>query len=332
MPCQMLLPFLSEWLKAVTDDRTGFYTAQEDQGKPATAGTAPAKKAGASKRVSTAALSDQLAALTAQIQLLSARTEKLEDRQRPSAESAPEVRGAHLGKLPAVSASLANGGVGLHPVLSQKVASLVGPPPKQQQPRKSAVGSQQVPVPAFFEDDPVDPAQASQMVKEDGGLMSALTQQSTAITALVAHLTAQGSDALVDLTYGGPSSSTTKGVAKREKMQAELANGTSCFHMQMMQQLHRRLYPARPVPQTEEELSQLSVLTYMERQGGYKGNREMALVAWVLGHALDAAASNDFRRTKEIMSLLMVAIEQSVVDRGEWSLAFMLTLLEERSC
>ena len=88
----------------------------------------------------------------------------------------------------------------------------------------------------------------------------------------------------------------------------------------MMQQLHRRLHPSRPVPQTEADLAGLLVLLCLERQGGHRSHRELGLVAWVLGHAIDAAASGDHRRTKEILALLMVAVEQAVTDRGDWTL------------
>jgi hypothetical protein len=112
-------------------------------------------------------------------------------------------------------------------------------------------------------------------------------------------------------------------------MQNDLASGSSTYFIQMMQQLHRRLHPSRPVPQDESELMGISVLQYLERQGGYRSHRELGLVAWVLGHAIDAAAAGDFRHTKEVLALLLVAVEQAVIDRGDWSLAFMLTLMEE---
>ena len=50
---------------------------------------------------------------------------------------------------------------------------------------------------------------------------------------------------------------------------------------------------------------------------GYRNSREMGLVAWVLGHAVDASSQGDFRLTKEILALLLVAVEQSVTDRGD---------------
>jgi len=157
----------------------------------------------------------------------------------------------------------------------------------------------------------------------------AIARQSSAIITLVAHLASQSGDILGDLTAGGPYSSTTKGVHRRKKIQSDLAHGNSTFYLQMMQQLYRRLNPAKPVPQTEAELQHLSVLLYLERQGGFKNQREMGLLAWIVGHALDAASSGDFSRTKEILALMMVSLEQSVVDRGDWSPAYMLCLLEE---
>lgn len=33
--------------------------------------------------------------------------------------------------------------------------------------------------------------------------------------------------------------------------------------------------------------------------------------------------------TKEVLALLLVSVEQAVVDRGDWTLAYMLTLMEE---
>ena len=320
-----ILPMMKEWLTARSDERAGFYSAQEDQMKQP-AGTAAGRKAAPSKRVTTAVLSDQLAALTAQIQMLAARTEKLEAQPKVSAMPVPGQPGAISGKLPAVSASLPNGGVDFPLKMSMKAGALIGPPPRQQQARSS---KEPPDLTMQLQDDPVDPTAALRPIEAEGNIMSAIAQQSTAITALVAHIASQSPDALGDLASLGAASSTTKGVAKRERMQAELANGTSCYYLQMMQQLHRRLYPARPVPTSEDDLSQLSVLTYLERQGGYKGSREMSLVAWVLGHAIDASSAGDLRRTKELMALLLVAVEQSVVDRGDWSLAFLLTLLEE---
>lgn len=97
-------------------------------------------------------------------------------------------------------------------------------------------------------------------------MVKAIAQQGAALTALVSHLT---SDAVVDLhQLSSSSSSSTRGVQKREKMMTELG-GTSASFTQFQQQLHRRLFPASPLPQTAEELaaSPTSVLVYLERFG-----------------------------------------------------------------
>jgi len=322
-----LVALVTEWLLGRSDDRTGFYTAQEDLAEPSpkvsrssAAGQLPTgKKANTAKRVSNAAVAEQLAALTAQLQLLSKRQDQLEKASSSTAAPAPDPFVGPTPKLPALSSALKNPS-GVSQTVPAKALQLIGPPPK--------VKASQAVVPAVgvAGDEPYD---ALQPGPEEPAIAVAIQQQSNAVFALVAHLTSQAGDVLGDLIATGSQSGTTKGVQRREKMQSDLANGSSSYFLQMMQQLHRRLYPSRPVPQEEENLMSVSVLHYLERQGGYKSNRELGLVAWVLGHAIDAAAAGDFCHTKEVLALLMVAVEQATIDRGDWSLAYMLTLMEE---
>ena len=321
-----LVAVVGEWLLQRSDDRTGFYTAQEDlsapvpkamQSQPAPAPPG-AKKASQPKRVSNAAIAEQLMALSAQMQLLAHRQDQLEKASSSSAVAAPEPQVGLSAKLPSVSASLNPSGISQ--TQAAKAIQLVGPPPKV------PFTPSQVPAPGVGLDEPYDPLQP---VQEEVGIAAAIHQQSSAVMALVAHLTSQSGDVLGDFSSVSLQSGTTKGVQRRERMQNDLASGSSTYFIQMMQQLHRRLHPSRPVPQDESELMGISVLQYLERQGGYRSHRELGLVAWVLGHAIDAAAAGDFRHTKEVLALLLVAVEQAVIDRGDWSLAFMLTLMEE---
>jgi len=89
-----------------------------------------------------------------------------------------------------------------------------------------------------------------------------LSKQSATMTTLVAHLVG-GGDAMTDLQLPSSSSTSlggsTKGLMRRQKMQAELAAGTSAFFLQVLQQVHRKMYPARPVPAKEEDLAASSV-------------------------------------------------------------------------
>ena len=316
-----LWPLVKEWLAAQSEERTGFYTAQEDLGTPGqkTTPSPQPKKAQAAKRVSNAMIAEQLSVLTNQMKLLADRQDRLEQLKHASVEPAPGHQGGPSAKLPAVSAGLANPS-GISQTLAAKALNLVGPPPRTRAAVDAGV------VEDVVADEPYDPLQPGESA---GGIVHAIAQQSSAITALVAHLASQSGDVVGDLSSLAQSSSSTKGVQRREKMQNELAAGTSNYFTQLLQQVHRRLNPSKPVPQNEEDLQTVSVLTYLERQGGYRNNRELGLVAWILGHAIDAAASGNVKHTKEILALLMVAVEQAVVDRGDWGLAYMLTLMEE---
>ena len=71
------------------------------------------------------------------------------------------------------------------------------------------------------------------------------------------------------------------------------------------------------------------MLTYLERYGGYKGQKETGLRMWLMAHAMDAAASNDFSATKEFLALVVVALELSAFDAGDGSLAYVLALVED---
>eukprot|EP00435_Cladocopium_sp_Y103_P042614 s3587_g11.t2 len=221
-------------------------------------------------------------------------------------------------KMPALSASCTGG------TLPHQAAQLVGPPPKTRAPQEAAAadaGSSAVPI--------LGPCASG---GGDNQVISALAQQSQAITQLVAHL-AGGGDAMADLATSSQSPGlglNTKGVARREKMQSELAMRTSNYFMQVQQQLYKRMYPAKAVPRTVEELAQadVSMTAYLERYGGYKGARDTGLTMWIVAHAMDAAAMDDFHATKEYLALLAAALEQSALD-GSWHVAYILSLMEE---
>ena len=122
-------------------------------------------------------------------------------------------------------------------------------------------------------------------------VLEAIAQQSTALTALVAHL-ASSSDPLADLGHSGAaSSSTTRGAQRRERLQSELASGSSAFFLTVAQQMHRRMFPSKPVRKTEADIrgSGISLLAYLERFGGFKHQKEVGLCLGILGHSLSPA-------------------------------------------
>ena len=323
---------VSAWISNQASERVNFYSAREEQDSVASPKQpkAPSKKASATpKRVTNAQVLEQLVSLQNEMKLLALRQSQMES--KVGATSAAHVQepvpGGQVplpfGGLPPVSASLASAKFGVSMEGVPKTARVVGPPPKT----KPAQGWS-MPLTAQL-DEPtnyLDPA--GHLQSADVGAASALVQQSTAITSLIAHLTAQ-SDPFVDLTMTGSSSASstsTKGSQRRDRMMADLANGSSNYYLTMIQQVHKRLCPGKPLPKTEPELSSISFLQYLERTGGYRASREAGLMMWLLGHVLDAASENNMWLVRERLSLAMVALEQSVVDSGDWTIAFLLSL------
>ena len=122
---------------------------------------------------------------------------------------------------------------------------------------------------------------------------------------------------------------STKGVQRREKLQADLAARSGNCFLLMMQQVHKRLHPGRVLPKTEAELGAVSFLEYLEKVGGYRNQKTLGLVQWILAHAIDAAAQGDIAGVKEILAWLAMAVEQANFDGGDWGVAYLISLIEE---
>lgn len=314
-----VLPLIYEWIDVVAHERLNFYSAREEPDVPPA--LPPAKRAAAPKKsgkATLATLASQMALMQQQLQAVVAQQDSLVQGSLTSSGSANHALG--LAPMAAVVPSLSAGCMpGSRP---KTAAQLVGPPPKT---KATAPADVTGAVP------PVAPIQGGPAGGRDQ-MSEVLTQQSAALTQLVAHLT--GGDPMADLSLSSAStpgfSHGTKGVARREKMQNDLASRNSTYFLQVQQQLFKRMNPARSVPKTPEELAQtdVSMLTYLERYGGFRHCRETGLIMWIVGHAMDAAAQEDFYATKEYLALLTASLEQSAMDGG-WGIAYLLSLMED---
>eukprot|EP00438_Fugacium_kawagutii_P017062 Skav216355 [mRNA] locus=scaffold2385:238985:241160:- [translate_table: standard] len=315
-----IMPGVQTWIENLAAaPRLNFYSAREE---PEAAKAAP--KRAAPKRVTTALLAQKVDTLTEQLQALATSHQALlAEKSSASATPVPvQSKGVPMqATLPALSA-----GLGQPPTADvRKAAAIVGPPPRAKPPAAVEPPSQAellsgLGASGVF----VDPAAMDPQVN----VSHALLQQSSAITALVTQLASDGFD--LSASSSASPSVLSRGVAKREKMQRELAERSSNYFMQVQQQMFRRMNPGKPVPRNETELaaSPPSMATYLERNGGFKNNRDAALVMWMLAHAVDAASAGDFHQTKEYLALMSASMEQSVLDGG-WSVAYLLSLLDE---
>ena len=311
-----------EWARGQATGRANFYSAREEPEEVEPPIAVPKKAA--AKRSSTAALADQLTALAQKVDALAEIQSKMLLPIPTTVVAGDHGGGKGVGaqRMPSLTDGLlgqASKAVGLPKDAVAKAVKIAGPPPKVRAPT--------VTMPS--------PGENQQALVAGGGVQDpvllALTQQSTAISNLVSHL-ATG-DSMLELSAGGStsSSSSTRGVQRREKLQNELASGTSNFFVQVLGQMHRRMHPAKISPKNLTELqgSGLSMLQYLERFGGYKNQKGAGLTLWLLAHVVDAMLEEDFHRAQEHLALMVCSLEQAALDQGDWSVAFLVSLVEE---
>ena len=307
---------VKEWIDGLASGRQHFYSAREE---PPPSKANPKKSQ--PKKVTAAALSEQVATLVAQMQLLAAQQQELKDSMGPKdfvTHAGGPVVGPKEAQVSFVAPTAKQG-------IPKQTLSSLGPPPRTraQTPLLAAPD-------VLLEDEPMDPLAGSSQDPAGMTVASALTQQSTAITALVAHLTS--GDPLAELATGGGGggSLSAKGVARRERMQADLASGSSNYFLAVHQQIFKQMFPSSPIPKSESEVisSGASMCSYLEKHGNFKGQKDLALTMWILAHAFDSAGRDDFRACKEFLALLAASLDQAALD-GNWSIAYLISLLEE---
>ena len=214
-------------------------------------------------------------------------------------------------------------------------AKMVGSPPRVRTQAATPVlpTSKAIPPLVPSMDGPLTLQEQAEEYPAPGGstLAMAVLEQSRALTTLVSQLQS-GGDPLLDAQTGSSGFSLgSKGAAGRERLQTELSNRSGNFFLAVAQNAWRRLKPAAKMPQDIPSAASgdFSMVTYLEKFGGYGGSREMGLVQFSVAHIFDAALHEDWAGVREHVALTMTAVEQSVQDNNRWDLAYQLTLLEE---
>lgn len=154
-----------DWIEATTLSRVHFYSAREEQTVPAL------PKRSTPKKVSNAALVEQLTNLAAQVQMIGEQQKLLSQAMSPVAARSsadpvgvPLAGGALTSRLPNVS-----NGLDLMMSTPKKATALLGPPPKTK-----AVGTPLTRAAPLEEDEPKDIAEESTWIiqsTEDGDLL-----------------------------------------------------------------------------------------------------------------------------------------------------------------
>ena len=120
---------------------------------------------------------------------------------------------------------------------------------------------------------------------------------------------------------------STRGTLGRQKLQAELAARDGSFFERAYSAAARRMYPAsRPASALELCQKEPVMQRYMERYGGFSQHRDLGLIQWQLAQAMDLFAQGEARGAADLVSQLMVMLEQLSLDGGRSDLAWLLTL------
>ena len=104
-----------------------------------------------------------------------------------------------------------------------------------------------------------------------------------------------------ELQIGGASGSgaslSTRGAARRERMQQDLAARRSSYFLQVQQQLFGTMYPSQQVPQSEAELvgAGATMTGYLEKHGGEDRARLSDDISQT-GKGLENVGPSHFRR------------------------------------
>ena len=144
------------------------------------------------------------------------------------------------------------------------------------------------------------------------------SRQSQALMTLASQLGQSGADPCLD----APASSTSvRGALGRQRLQAELLSSPGSFARRVRENALRRMDPSGLTGAEHPTL-----VRYLERFGGYGKQRNTALVAWEVAQACDHLQRGSAEAAADVMSLLLVMLEQTALDSGDQSLGWLLSL------
>lgn len=346
----VLAPLMEQvltWLESEQDARVAFYSAAEGDTPTAAAASAKAgahplprhlpdgsmpkggipKPPAKPKKPTLASLSTQLESLAAALPALMDQVSQLTTRQATLEKQQAHAQVRPPAPLPPSRASLPISSLLGSPTTSlQEVARVAGPPPRT----KSAAVPRSPPTKLIRnipEDEPED--LDGEPLSPQAPYAEALLEQSRALAALVAHFQLGAHDPMSELA-NTTSAIGVKGAVGREKLQRELSLGNGQFFLRVAQSMSRRMSPTSPLPQSTEDLAGVSMLSYLEKFGGFGQNRSLGLIMWSLGHVFDSASKEQWGAVKDHLAMTIVMIDQANQDGGDsWHLPWLLRLLDD---
>ena len=308
-----------EWATDVLQEaRSGYQTAVEE---PALAPRAPKARA---KRHTVATLAQEQAALQDLVRGLAKQLATLLpppagrnslDDQGPAAGAPPGLGPLPVTPAPALAAPLASI---LPPAqhVPKALSQVIGPPPPTRQQPK-------VPSPTFDHEAQLalitgegDVPPATLGDSQPSSLAAAVLAQSNALVSLVGQLAQGSAEPMLD----APSSTSVRGALGRQKLQQELLSSPGA----MARRSQNAALRMNPTGLTDGDRATLT--RYLERFGGFGKQRTLALLAWITAQAADHLAQGSAETAADLLSLMLLAIDQANLDGGDMSFAWILSL------
>ena len=338
----MLQTMVTDWLGGTVSQRVAFYSAESEEmietpkstakakvaskakggGEKAAGHAGPTPKRGSQSTPKAVAeqiknISDLLPQMAQQLEALQSEQKRMRDLVNQQGMMPPP----RPSQMPVTMSA-------------QDFARLMGSPPRTKQlpmsppplPTRGAVEGLKMNLDSSLEVQ--EQAEEAEIPIQSDHLAMAVLEQSRALTTLVAHL--QAGDPLLD-SQATSSGNSSRGAVGREKLQRELASRSGGFMLSVAQNMFRRLRPASQCPSTLEEIgnSDVSMLQYLERFGGFGNCKDMGIVQYALSFIMDMAIRGDLEGVREHVALLVVGVDQYAQDQGRWDLGFQLLLLED---
>ena len=283
-----------EWATDVLQEaRSGYQTAVEE---PVLAPRAPKARA---KRHTVATLAQEQAALQDLVRGLAKQLATL--LPPPAGRNSLDDQGPAAGAPP---------GLGPLPVI------IGPPPPTRQQPK--------VPSPTFDHEAQLalitgegDVPPATLGDSQPSSLAAAVLAQSNALVSLVGQLAQGSAEPMLD----APSSTSVRGALGRQKLQQELLSSPGAMARRIRQNAALRM---NPTGLTDGDRATLT--RYLERFGGFGKQRTLALLAWITAQAADHLAQGSAETAADLLSLMLLTIDQANLDGGDMSFAWILSL------
>ncbi len=328
-----LLSAAANWISLAGEGRTAFYSAEsatptstprkapKAKRKPVPAGDTPTGDGPKPRRVTNAALAENLDGLMAAIPSLTSQMTSLMERQKVLETQLTTSQTRSILSRPL------GGSLDLPQASLPLVTAQLDPPPKTQQRRS----------PGLLETAAVQkPLELLELEAEKAPMESwdalarAVYAQSQALTALVGQIASAQADPLSDLSSSGGGIGS-KGAVGRAKLQGELAQHKGVFYQSVLQSMSRRMAPTSPMEASSQAMLDrgLSATRYLERFGGYGKHRELGHIQFQVMTAMDHLMADNLGGARDTVALLAVMLEQMVLDGGRMEVAGLLCLQED---